>query len=102
MRMMKNLLLLFALLLTAGLASAQLSIEIDPPTIHGQGGVNEQDIEVHVTVTNTSDTKVDLLWTRYETDTSCLAAGFASLPKSPPTEKTSGVKYFLCSCNDEE
>ena len=66
--MMKNLLLLVSLLFTVGIASAQLSISIDPPTIHGQGGVDESDIEVHVTVTNTSDVKVDLLWTRHETE----------------------------------
>ena len=65
--MMRNL-LITACLLFAGTLSAQLSIEIDPPTIHGQGSVDENDIEVHVTITNTSDTKVDLLWTRHEVE----------------------------------
>ena len=65
--MMRNL-LIFAFLLFAGALSAQLSIEIDPPTIHGQGSVDEADIAVYVTITNTSDTQVDLLWTRHEVE----------------------------------
>lgn len=65
--MVKNLLVLSLVFLTS-VAFGQLSIDIDPPTIHGEGGVDENDIEVHVQVTNTSDTTVYLLWNRHETE----------------------------------
>lgn len=44
---------------------AQLSIDISSPTVHGEGGVND-DIMVEVEVTNTSNQHVNLLWTRHE------------------------------------
>ncbi len=44
---------------------AQLSIDISLPTIHGEGGVND-DIMVEVEVTNTSNQHLNLLWTRHE------------------------------------
>ena len=62
--MVKNL-LLFSLMLLSSAVFAQLSIDIASPTIHGEGGVND-DIMVEVEVTNTSNQHLNLLWTRHE------------------------------------
>ena len=61
--MVRNLLLFFVLLF-GFTAQAQLSVEITPADIHGTGDIDENDIEVHVDIKNTSDTTVNLMWRR--------------------------------------
>ena len=52
-------------MLLSSAAFTQLSLNIASPTVHGEGGVND-DITVEVEVTNTSNQSIDLLWTRHE------------------------------------
>lgn len=61
--------LLLTLLTFASIAlSAQRSISIEPAEAHTTGSVDDTDIELYVTITNTGSETLNLLWTRREVE----------------------------------
>ncbi len=61
-------LLLACLTFTSLALSAQRSISIEPAEAHTNGSVDDTDIELYVTITNTGSETLNLLWTRHEVE----------------------------------